>query len=94
MFRTYHDDSAREPAPLAPGRYTVTCTIPGHLLNQGSYFVTLRAGIHAVRHIFILDQILSFEVINVSGANSQYGGIRPGVINPSLRWRMAMNPTP
>lgn len=88
VFRTYHDDSAREPAPVPPGRYTVTCTIPSNLLNQGSYFVTLRAGIHAVRRICVLDQILSFEVVNVSGANSQYGAVRPGVINPKLEWRM------
>lgn len=88
VFRTYHDDGAREPRPVTPGQYTVRCSIPGALLNQGSYFVTLRAGIHAVRHICILDQVLSFEVINVSGSNSQYGGTRPGLINPSLNWEI------
>jgi len=86
VFRTYHDDQAREPTVLPPGAYVVRCVIPAHLLNQGTYFVSLRAGIHAIRHICILEQALSFEVVNIVGANSQYGGHRPGLISPHLAW--------
>ena len=90
VFRSYHDDDDRQPEILRAGRYLASCVVPGDLLNQGSYFITLRAGIHGVRRSCVLDQILSFEVLNVSGVNSQYGGARPGVINPRLSWSTAL----
>ncbi|MDX2089253.1 MAG: ABC transporter ATP-binding protein [Kofleriaceae bacterium] len=86
IFRSYHDDLVREPPPVSPGRYVSTGVIPRNLLNQGAYFLTLRAGVHAVRQVFRLEQALSFEIVNVVGSNSQYGGVRPGILNPSVEW--------
>ena len=86
VLRSYHDDNAKQVGMMRRGRYVSTCIVPGDLLNQGSYFITLRVGIAGVRRICVLEQLMSFEVVNVTGVNSQYGGARPGVINPRLDW--------
>jgi lipopolysaccharide transport system ATP-binding protein len=86
VFRSYYDDLDSTPPRLEAGSYTTTCVIPANLLNQGEYFVTLRANIHGVRHIVVLDRALSFRIVNLDGANAQYGTERPGILNPSLTW--------
>lgn len=89
VFRTYFDDLAPVPPELQPGTYKSECTIPASWLNQGDYFVTLRASLHGIRHIVVLERALAFRVLNIAGANAQYGVERPGVLNPSLAWNTA-----
>ena len=86
VFRAYHDDQVQHPGVVEPGLYEVVGSIPPHLLNQGQYSITLRAGIQAVRKICLLDQVITFTIVNLSGSNSQYGNSRPGVINPAINW--------
>lgn len=86
IFRAYHDDTVTDPRPAEPGIYRSSCVIPRDILNQGKYSLTIRAGIWSVRKICLLENVLSFSVVNLSGSNSRYGGDRPGILNPSLGW--------
>lgn len=86
VFRAYFDDHLSEPSDVAPGSYRAQCTIPANWLNQGEYFITLRASIHGIRHIVIIERALSFRTLNLAGSGAQYGVERPGILNPSLAW--------
>jgi lipopolysaccharide transport system ATP-binding protein len=86
VLRSYYDDLMKTPPELKPGNYRATCSIPANLLNQGEYFITLRANIHGLRHIAVFDRAISFRIVNLDGANAQYGTERPGILNPSLPW--------
>jgi lipopolysaccharide transport system ATP-binding protein len=79
-------------ADLPVGVYEVTCSIPGNLLNEGTYFVglaltSLESG---VRVHFHAQNALSFNVKdpidNVPTRNSAYSGPVPGVLRPLLDW--------
>jgi len=86
LFRAYADDNEREILPVAPGEYVSTCVVPPNLLNEGLHFISLRANIHAVKHIVVLNNLLSFQIVNTEGVNASYGRVRPGVISPQLNW--------
>jgi len=88
VFRSYFNDTDKEVRPIDPGVYEAVCEIPPDLLNAGNYYISLRANIHAVRHIVILEQALSFTVTNIRGVNSSFGSVRPGLINPRLNWKV------
>lgn len=89
LFRTYHDDSNAVPIDLPPGEYQSYCRIPSNLLNSGEYYITLRAGVHAVKRLCILEHFTTFTIVNVTGVNAIYGGSRPGLINPALHWQVS-----
>ncbi len=89
IFRTYFDDQYKELKAINPGRYSATCLIPANTLNQGTYYVTLRASVHGVVKICILEHLLNFSVINLCGSNAIYGGNRPGILNMNLHWNIS-----
>lgn len=86
LFRSYHDDIADDLFPHQVGTYRSKCVIPQHLLNNGIYYITLRAGIHGVRRIVTLENVLSFSIITLNAHSGVYFAARPGVINPLLNW--------
>jgi lipopolysaccharide transport system ATP-binding protein len=90
VFRTYHDDGVHPPSAMEPGVYHSSCVIPGALLNEGEYYMTLRAGIQGVRRIVALEQVLQFSVVNLTGPNARYSAKRPGVLNPALDWSTSL----
>jgi lipopolysaccharide transport system ATP-binding protein len=88
VFRSYITDLDENEMPrLRVGRNAVRCTIPPGLLNSGRYAVNLRVGLHWVRWIVYMDDVLHFDVIADHGEslflNDQS---RPGVIAPILDW--------
>lgn len=90
IFRSYFDDLHKELKPVKPGRYSTTCLIPANILNQGTYYVTLRASVHGIVKICVLERLLNFSVINLDGSNAVYGGNRPGILNMNLHWNIAL----
>jgi lipopolysaccharide transport system ATP-binding protein len=86
VCRSYHDDEVLDPPPVMPGHYEVEATIPPALLNQGQYYVSPRAGVHGVERLCEVDRAVRFSLLNLEGRNSQYGGERPGVVNPPISW--------
>ncbi len=95
VLRSYHTDRAETEWPAAePGRNTWSCSIPGGLLNGGTYCLCPRVGIHNVRWIVMADAVLQFEMILNHGVsplwNSLSGKSRPGLIAPILPWTAAV----
>jgi homopolymeric O-antigen transport system ATP-binding protein len=68
-----------------PGRYVSTCTVPGNLLNTGSYTLQVSADIPFKEILFAYQQSLTFEVKGASAA-IQFAEEWPGVICPQLPW--------
>ena len=87
LFRSYHDENMKELQELRPGVYRFLCKIPPYVLNTGLYYINLRAGIHGVKRLFVLEHVKYFHVANLSGFNSRYGG-KPGLLNLNMDWKV------
>lgn len=87
-------DNAPGIKPMEPGVYTAECVVPRALLNEGAYSVGLAATSYFSSYYtvnFYEKNILSFNVKDNIFDNEKrygYGGAIPGVIRPSLEWRI------
>ncbi len=70
------------------GHYRSICKIPGDLLNEDLYTVTLSADIPAVKSIFYLQGALTFRVNRLGGSYGTRLDKLPGVICPALEWEI------
>jgi lipopolysaccharide transport system ATP-binding protein len=78
---------------LFPGKYVSVCIIPGNLLNDGMFSLSLAVNTFD-RHletIFFEQNALAFTVVDTITNNSKrkalgWGGRIPGVIRPALEW--------
>lgn len=87
IFRSFHDDQDKEIMTVKPGYYELKALIPENLLLAGEYFISISVGIHNVQWI-IHDQIqIPFSLYNIGGINKLYADERPGLINPSIKWK-------
>jgi lipopolysaccharide transport system ATP-binding protein len=89
VFRSYVTDVGDDEVPrFVPGRNAVSCTIPPGLLNTGRYAVHLRVGLHYVKWIVHMDDVIQFDVIADHGESLFLNDTaRPGVVAPILAWR-------
>jgi len=78
---TDHLPAIREPWKL--GRQRMRCTIPGHLLVPGRYFVTTSEQVELVE--VLRERIFAFTITEQNSLTARDG--RLGVIAPLLRWR-------
>jgi lipopolysaccharide transport system ATP-binding protein len=76
---------------LQPGLFVHVCTFPAHLLNAGSYSLTVAADIPHVQVLFVAENILSWRVHNFTEKVSRYGSDAfKGFIGPGLaQWRLS-----
>jgi len=69
------------------GIYRSVCSIPGDLLNDGSYNI----GVMFVRNeneiIFAVNDVLTFTVGDSAELRGNYHGHWPGAVRPNLPWR-------
>jgi len=86
VLEAYDLDDDRFAGPRDPGAYSVTCRIPGNLLNTGSYVLTLVAGMPNLKNLAKLEGILSFEIEDTGAIGSGMNLKRSGVIRPRLQW--------
>lgn len=86
VFITNDVESAAHPTTKQPGRYLASCTIPGHLLNDAQYFVTLFVDIPNFKMIVKQEGILSFRVHATSGVAARRDGVY-GIVCPDIQWR-------
>ena len=68
-------------------RIRTTTTLPGGLLNEGGYAVSLYIWRNHYQVISRVDSALSFRLQDYGAARGDYYGGWSGVIRPSLRWR-------
>ena len=69
------------------GVYKTKCFIPGNLLNEGTYNITISADIPHVTLLFHEESALAFSVEQTGGINSKFNEKWPGVICPYLEWQ-------
>ncbi len=83
VFRSYQTDLAEEQSPtLLTGSNFLQCTIPGGLLNTGTYYISPKLSIHNSYWIVNSDAVVRFEVAAKKGRASD----RFGIIAPDLFW--------
>jgi lipopolysaccharide transport system ATP-binding protein len=73
------------PTPMAPGLYRTRCTIPGYLLNSGSYQITL---VFRVGHEILLElpNVLQMEILESESGRGGWFGKWEGVLRPRFPW--------
>jgi len=70
---------------FSKGRHATTCYIPGDLLASGMSTVKIIIVRDQARAIYIHDDALAFEVVELERQHANYGK-RPGVVAPRLNW--------
>jgi lipopolysaccharide transport system ATP-binding protein len=75
----------------SPGFYSATCRVPGHLLNEGTFFLSLFGGIPFVRLCVREEDALRLTVgppARGQGPTARLGAPRPGLLAPDLPWEV------
>lgn len=85
LLVTGNDGSLVDIPRKEAGHYTATCAVPAHLLNNGRYFVSVRADVPNFKSILANESILSFEVYATDGIAAQRERAY-GVICPPVEW--------
>jgi lipopolysaccharide transport system ATP-binding protein len=80
-------DPSYDTKPTAIGNYTTRCFVPGYLLNEGFYSLTLSADIPFQKGLFVEEGALGFSVEQTGGVNARFPEKWPGVVCPRLEWR-------
>ena len=72
-----------------PGDYAVECVIPANYLNEGTYYLTLMAGIPSIKLCIRAEDVARLLVSRARTGNNPVGRMgspRPGVVAPELQW--------
>jgi lipopolysaccharide transport system ATP-binding protein len=77
-----------EPAEKQPGNYTLSVKIPGNLLNEGKYFICIRAGIPNEGEVLPNRRVIGFEVLKVTSQGSRSNEKFPGYLSPPLEMKI------
>ncbi len=78
--------SASTPALLNPGQYAGVCQIPGNLLNDGVYTISMQLTKDRSVPLFKFADALTFEVVE-SRRDFHWHGKWRGVVRPNLEWQ-------
>ena len=70
-----------------PGVYRTVCTIPGGLLNAGTYFVLVHSGCPGVKVLVRGKEFIRFHAEKTGQHGSLFPERWPGVVAPRLEWR-------
>ena len=94
VFLTFPHDWPAEQGRRA-GRYEAVCHIPAHLLNDGSYSVTVQVNTVSEGHTleFFEQHALRFVIIDNVDENPHRAHVKfsyqlPGAVRPLLDWRL------
>ena len=68
------------------GSYRSSCTIPGNLLNNGTYSVSVFMFGQSFRDMYMLNDVLRFEVADSPAIRGDYFGAILGAVRPDLEW--------
>jgi lipopolysaccharide transport system ATP-binding protein len=91
LFLAYEVNRAWRDCPRKIGKYISTGIIPGDLLTEGMYFVSVFCRTLGTREVDIEEHnTVMFQVVESKHENSSrgtIGGHIPGLIRPLLEWR-------
>jgi lipopolysaccharide transport system ATP-binding protein len=79
-------DENYDKKPITIGNYITRCHIPGNLLNEGYYSLTLCADVPHATPLFYEESALTFQIEQTGGVSSRFGEKWPGVVCPHLEW--------
>lgn len=92
VLRSWHTDGPPDDwPPIAVGRRTLRCILPGGILNEGSYAIAPRADVY--KHYWIVngDEAIWFDVVK-DHLESPFSWVKnPGPLAPMLDWTVAEN---
>lgn len=80
-------DPGYDQKPRTPGKYVCRCFVPGKLLNEGRYSLTLTGDVPFQKMLFVEEAVASFVVEQTDGASARYNERWPGAVCPVLKWR-------
>jgi homopolymeric O-antigen transport system ATP-binding protein len=83
-------DPSYETKKCTPGHYATRCFVPGNLLNEGFYSLTLGADIPLEKLLFLEEGAMGFSVEQTGGVSARFPEKWPGVICPQLKWQTEM----
>ncbi len=93
LFWSYQTDQAESKWPeLKKGTNALSCHLPQHLFNEGTYHVKLIAGLHYRLWTFSPEgngPSFSFTVSGGLSDSSMWFSRRPGLLAPVLSWSLA-----
>ena len=72
--------------PTTPGDYVTRCIVPGNLLNEGQYWITVSADVPFQQTLFVEETAVAFTVAQTGGVNSRFSEKWPGAVCPQLEW--------
>ena len=72
--------------PFPAGLFRSVCHIPGDLLNDGTYWLSLYVIKDQSSTVFFYDTVLMFEVCDKPETRSGWYGKWPGVVRPNFDW--------
>lgn len=74
---------------ISPGTYQATCTIPKHLLNQGTFTFNRLLFVKDLGHVvFEYPDVLTFDIVKPPSGNLGWMGAKEGIVRPVLPWSM------
>jgi lipopolysaccharide transport system ATP-binding protein len=79
-------DQSYETRSCGPGYYKTRCHVPGNLLNEGFYSLTLGADIPFEKILFLEEGAVGFSVEQTGGVAGRFSEKWPGVVCPHLQW--------
>lgn len=77
-----------EKTEKSPGMYFYKVIIPPFLLNQGSYKVSLQAGIPMQKQVLRSIKVLSFNIEKITNSGTTFSTVLPGVVAPKIEWNI------
>lgn len=87
VFTSSDDRSPRwDGRPREPGKYVSRCFVPGNLLNEGRYTLTLSADTPFVKIYFFEENVITLDVERTGGVGTRYPERWPGLVCPDLKW--------
>jgi lipopolysaccharide transport system ATP-binding protein len=78
--------------PTTPGDYVTRCIVPGNLLNEGQYWITVSADVPFQQTLFVEESAVAFTVAQTGGVNSRFSERWPGAVCPQLEWQTEGSP--
>ncbi len=90
LFATEHVVTSRHDSQ--PGQYVLRATIPGHLLNAGQYYVSLVFGVNQQQLLLRADEVVAFDVANITKGQGAPLDVPAGVVRPVVEWQRISSP--
>jgi lipopolysaccharide transport system ATP-binding protein len=90
LFDSYDSDDPANQGRREPGRYSLSCEVPGHLLLPGQYLISAAAGMPGVKTLLWAENVLSLTVEDTNALGDVLA--QPvGFIRPKLSWKRSAN---